>query len=281
MAGFFSKLISRFTRAKIDWEELEESLVAGDLGIRLSMQIVEELQARGRKIEPEEIVDACKRHIVEIMGEDPAPLEPFADRPHVVMLVGVNGVGKTTSAAKLARHLQRSGHSVMLAAADTFRAAAIEQLQVWAERLGVPITAGQYKADPSSICYDAYNAAASRGIQFLICDTAGRLHTRHNLMEELRKTTRVLQRLDSTAPHTTLLVVDATTGSNAVAQAKQFAAAVDVGGLVVTKLDGSGKGGVVVAIRSELGLPPAFIGTGEGIDDFEPFQVDRFVNQLL
>jgi len=208
-------------------------------------------------------------------------LRPLPNRPKVILMVGVNGTGKTTSTAKLANLLKQDRHSVMLAAADTFRAAAIEQLQIWADRLQVPVVTSEYNADPAALCYDAYAAANKRNIEFLICDTAGRLHTKHNLMQELGKVVRTLQKQDEQAPHECLLVVDATTGSNALVQAREFKQAIGLTGLVVTKLDGSGKGGIVIAIQNELGIPPRFIGTGEKLADFQYFNKDEFVSKLL
>jgi fused signal recognition particle receptor len=207
---------------------------------------------------------------------------PDGGNPGVVLITGVNGTGKTTSTAKLAHLLKRQGHRVLLVAADTFRAAAIEQLEVWAQRVNVPIVKTHYKADPAAVCYEAYENAARNGIDYLLCDTAGRLHTRHNLMEELSKIRRVLGRKDATAPHETLLVVDATTGANAVAQAREFQRTLGgLTGLIVTKLDGSGKGGVVISIQKELGVPARFIGTGERIDDFAAFDARQFVENIL
>jgi fused signal recognition particle receptor len=199
----------------------------------------------------------------------------------VILLLGVNGTGKTTSTAKLARYFQKDGHGVLLAAADTFRAAAIEQLGVWAERLGVEMIRGQYNSDPAALCYEAYQAATKRSIQFLLCDTAGRMHTKTNLMAELQKVKRTLGKQDPDAPHETLLVVDATTGGNALSQAREFQSAIGLTGLIVTKLDGSGKGGIVVAIQDELGIPTRFVGTGEKIDDFAPFDAREFIANML
>src|SRR5262249_24603686 len=189
--------------------------------------------------------------------------------------------GKTTSTAKLAHYFKRNRHSVLLAAADTFRAAAIEQLGIWAERINVEMIRGQYNADPAALCYEAYEAADSRRIEFLICDTAGRLHTKGNLMAELSKVKRSLGKRDQDAPQETLLVVDATTGSNALAQAREFHQAVGLTGLIVTKLDGSGKGGVVISIQNELGIPTRFVGTGEKLDDFAPFDSREFIGQMV
>jgi fused signal recognition particle receptor len=281
VAGFFKKLIQRFTNPEIDWDDLEHQLIAGDLGAKLALRIVEELRAKQKTLHGADIVEVTKAHIKAILPAVVTPLEPFADRPKVILVVGVNGTGKTTSTAKLASLLKRRGRSLVLAAADTFRAAAVEQLEVWAQRVDVPLVKGAPNADPGAVCYDAYQSAAKKKADFLLCDTAGRLHTRHNLMEELRKVQRVVAKADATAPHEVLLVVDATTGSNALQQAREFHKAAPLTGLIVTKLDGSGKGGIIVAIQQELGIPTRFVGTGEGIDDFKPFVADEFLDQLL
>lgn len=280
MAGFFRKLLDRFRKEKIDWDDLEEQLIAGDIGIATTMEIVDSLQQRGR-IDADDVVEVTRARILELLPEDNPPLTPPADGPLVVLVAGVNGTGKTTSTAKLAHWLQQQGTGVTLAAADTFRAAAIEQLEEWAGRIGVPLVKGAYKADPSSVCHDAYDAARARGSGVLLCDTAGRLHTRHNLMEELGKIRRVLARKHPDAPHERLLVIDATTGGNALQQAREFHKALDLTGLIITKLDGSGKGGIAVAIARELGIPPRFIGTGEKLGDIEPFDRRRYVETLL
>src|SRR5262249_17240254 len=217
---------------------------------------------------------------------NPAPIRRATGESTVILMVGVNGTGKTTSTAKLARYLQGTGGSpeppaVMLAAADTFRAAAIEQLDIWAKRLCVEIVRGQHGADPAALCYEAYEAAAMRDIDFLICDTAGRQHTKANLMAELQKIKRTLGKLDAAAPHEILLVVDATTGSNALSQAREFNNALGLTGLIVTKLDGSGKGGIVVAIQDELGIPTRFVGTGEKLGDFALFDRKTYIGNLV
>jgi len=283
MAGFFKKLINKITnKAEIDWDELEADLISADLGARLSMTIIDELQTLGRKISAEDVINTTKKHIASILPDDIGPITPRADgKPHVILMVGVNGTGKTTSTAKLAHHLKSQGHSVMVAAADTFRAAAVEQLQVWADRLDIPITKGAPNADPSSVCYTAHQASINQGIDFLICDTAGRLHTRHNLMEELSKIERTIGKQDDTAPHTKLIVADATTGSNALQQAKEFNKAIELDGLVVTKLDGSGKGGIIVSIYQELGIPARFIGLGEEPDQFRLFNKEQFSQEIM
>jgi fused signal recognition particle receptor len=283
MAGFFKSLFNKIAnRAEIDWDELEADLISADLGIHTSTKIIDELRDLGREISADDVVDATRRHIAKMLPEDfPAPTPRTDGKPFVILVVGVNGTGKTTSSAKLARWLQSRGHSVLLAAADTFRAAAVEQLQRWGDRLGIPVVAGNPNADPSSVCFNAHQKAIANGTQFLICDTAGRIHTRHNLMEELGKIRRTIAKQDDSAPHLTLLVVDATTGSNALQQAKEFHKACPLDGLIVTKLDGSGKGGIAVTIHSQLGIPPRFIGTGEEPEAFAIFEKASFVREVL
>jgi len=281
--GLFSSILKRFSNREIDWDELEEMLIGADLGAPLALSLVDELQDMGRTLRSEEVVQQCRQRLEEVLANaSPASWRPLEDGgPRVILVAGVNGTGKTTSIGKLAHFLHGQGHSVMLAAADTFRAAAIEQLELWAERIDVPLVKTHYQGDPSAVCYDAYEAAANRQIDFLICDTAGRLHTRSNLMEELKKILRTLGRQDPEAPHDRLLVVDATTGSNALAQAKEFHAALDLTGLIVTKLDGSGKGGMIVAIQDQLGVPTRFVGTGERKEDFHPFEPSTYLDSLL
>lgn len=279
--GFFKSLVQKFTGRPVDWDELEESLIRSDLGVSMSMRILGELQKRTEKMTAETVVTVAREEILKVLPRDNLMLRPFASKPKVILVVGVNGTGKTTSCAKLAHFLQQKGHSVLLAAADTFRAAAIEQLAVWADRLGCEIVKGQYNGDPAAVCHDAYQAAEARNVEFLICDTAGRLHTKVNLMGELSKVRRALQKHDPTAPHECLLVVDATTGSNALAQTKEFKEAAGLTGIIVTKLDGSGKGGVVVAIQNELAVPTRFIGTGEKLGDLAFFESRQFVEQML
>jgi len=228
-----------------------------------------------------DVVKVVRGEIARILPRNPAAIRPLTGKPKVILLLGVNGTGKTTSTAKLAHYLQQDRHRVLLAAADTFRAAAIEQLGIWAERLGIEMICGQYSADPAALCYEAYQAAVKREIQFLICDTAGRMHTKTNLMAELKKVKRTLGKQDQDAPHETLLVVDATTGGNALSQAREFQSSIGLTGLIVTKLDGSGKGGIVVAIQDELGIPTRFVGTGEKIDDFAPFDGREFVAKMF
>lgn len=281
MAGFFKKILSKFSKDKIDWDDLEESLITGDLGVKLSMQIIDNLQDKKKSINPDDIISACKEEIRKILPPDTNPLSSKTDSTKVILVVGVNGTGKTTSSAKLANHLKNGGANVMLAAADTFRAAAIEQLEVWGKRIDVPVIKGDYQSDPSSVCYDAHSKSINSGVDYLICDTAGRLHTRHNLMEELKKICRTLSKNDDSAPHEVFLVVDATTGSNALSQAKEFNKATKLTGLIVTKMDGSGKGGVVASIANELGIPTKFIGLGEEVDDFKSFKADEYLDEIL
>ncbi len=279
--GFFKSLVQKFTGRPVDWDELEEALIRSDLGVPMTTRILTALQGREDKLTAESIVLVAREEILKVLPRDNLMLRPLASKPKVVLVVGVNGTGKTTSTAKLAYFLKQKGHSVMLAAADTFRAAAIEQLGVWAERIGCDIIQGQYNADPAAICHDAYQAADKRNIEFLICDTAGRLHTKSNLMGELNKIKRALQKLDPAAPHESFLVVDATTGSNALQQTREFHQAADLTGVIVTKLDGSGKGGVVVAIQNEVKIPTRFIGTGEKLQDLAFFESRVFVDQML
>lgn len=282
MAGFFKNLLSKFSRSpKIDWDELEAELVTSDIGIKRAMSIVDQLRDM-KGVDAENITSSTKEVIRRVFPTSaPALPSPPIGRPLVIIVVGVNGTGKTTSAAKLAHLLQKQGKSVLLAAADTFRAAAVEQLQSWAEKLNIPMYKGNVNQDPASVCYEAHAKALREGTQYLICDTAGRLHTRHNLMEELSKIRRTLAKQDETAPHYTLLVVDATTGANALAQAKEFHKATPLDSVIITKMDGSGKGGIAVAIMDEMNIAPAYLGTGEGADDFEPFDRDRYVDSLL
>jgi len=281
MAGFFKSLLQRFTKPDIDWDDLEAALIAGDLGPKLSLQIVDDLKDQGRKLHGVDIVQVTREHVRKILPEAVNPLTKLEGKPKVVLVIGVNGTGKTTSTAKLANLLHKSGHKVVLAAADTFRAAAVEQLEVWSQRLNIPMVKGPPNGDPASVCFEAYDLACKNGADFLLCDTAGRLHNKHNLMEELKKIHRILGRKDSSSPHEVLLVVDATTGSNALQQAREFNKIIPITGVIVTKLDGSGKGGVLVAIQQELKVPTRYIGLGEKVEEFQLFDSKRFVEELL
>ena len=265
------------------YEEIEETLIMGDLGIQPTMSIVEDLRAKVKEQhikEPEECKELLISSIKQQMDLGENAYE-FEHRKSVVLVIGVNGVGKTTSVGKLAGQLKDSGHKVILAAADTFRAAAIEQLTEWAGRAGVDIIAQQEGSDPAAVIYDAVAAAKSRKADVLICDTAGRLHNKKNLMEELKKINRIIDKEYPDAYRETLVVLDGTTGQNALAQARQFMDVADITGIILTKLDGTAKGGIAVAIQSELGLPVKYIGIGEQIDDLQKFNADDFVNALF
>ncbi len=282
MASFFTRLVDKFLgEPQIDWDELEADLISADIGAKRVIPLIEELRERDEQ-DACDIVDYIKSQLrAAFPAELPRLPQPAAGRPCVIMMVGVNGAGKTTSCAKLAHRLQKAGHSVLLAAADTFRAAAVEQLESWATRLGIPLYKGRPNQDPASVCYEAHSLALRQGVDYLICDTAGRLHTRHNLMEELAKVRRSIAKQDAAAPHACYIVVDATTGGNALMQAREFHKACPLDAVIVTKLDGSGKGGVAVAIQDELHISPVFLGTGEGKDDFRPFAADEYVDTLL
>jgi len=281
--NFLQSLAQQFTGKPIDWDELEEALIRADLGVSMTMRIIKTLQEREAwaLLGIGDVIKAVREEIARILPLRPTPIRRANGKPTVILIVGVNGTGKTTSTAKLAHYLQKHRHTVLLAAADTFRAAAIEQLDVWAKRLGVEMIRGQYGADPAALCYDAYQSAAKNKIDFLLCDTAGRQHTKTNLMAELQKVKHTLGKLDSDAPHETLLVVDATTGGNALNQAREFHSVLTLTGLIVTKLDGTGKGGIVVAIQDEVGIPTRFVGTGERLDDFALFNRDTYIDNLL
>ena len=281
--NFLESLAKQFSGKPIDWDELEEALIRADLGVPMTMRIIKTLQEREAwaLLGIGDVIKAVREEIARILPRDSPPIRPATGKPTVILIVGVNGTGKTTSTAKLARNLTHAGRSVMLAAADTFRAAAIEQLDIWAKRLGVEIVRSQHGADPAALCYEAYQAAVKQEIDFLLCDTAGRQHTKANLMAELQKIKRTLGKLDADTPQETLLVVDASTGSNALSQAREFHNALGLTGLIVTKLDGSGKGGIVVTIQDELGIPTRFVGSGEKLDDFAPFDRKRYIENLL
>ncbi len=265
------------------YEEIEETLIMGDLGIQTTMSIVEDLRAKVKEQhikEPSEckalLMDSMKKQMD--LGEN---AYEFEHRKSVVLVIGVNGVGKTTSVGKLAGQLKDSGRKVILAAADTFRAAAIEQLTEWANRAGVEIISQQEGSDPAAVVFDAVAAAKSRNADVLICDTAGRLPNKKNLLEELKKIYRIIEKEYPDAYRETLVVLDGTTGQNALAQARQFMEVAEVTGIILTKLDGTAKGGIAVAIQSELGIPVKYIGIGEQIDDLQKFDADQFINALF
>ena len=300
--GFFKRLVEGLTKTRnnivsgidsifsgfsaIDedfYEEIEEILIMGDLGINATTAIIEDLK---QKVKEQHIKEpsACKQHLIDSIKAQMNVGETayeFENRQSVVLVIGVNGVGKTTSIGKLAGKLKDQGKKVILAAADTFRAAAGEQLTEWAHRAGVEIISGQEGSDPAAVVYDAIQASKARHADVLLCDTAGRLHNKKNLMAELGKINRVIDREYPEAYRETLVVLDGTTGQNALAQARQFSEIADITGIILTKLDGTAKGGIAVAIHSELGIPVKYIGVGESIDDLQKFDADEFVNALF
>ncbi len=264
------------------WEELEELLIQADVGVETTLALMERLRRRARDeaiLQADRLRNALNEELRALLP-NPPPLN-LGGRPlDVVLIVGVNGSGKTTSIAKLGYRYRREGRKVLLAAADTFRAAAMDQLRIWGERAGCPVISGPEGGDPGAVVYDALQAARSRGMDMVIVDTAGRLHTRYNLMEELKKVRRVAARSVEGAPHETLLVLDATTGQNALSQARHFLEAVEVTGVILAKLDSTARGGMVFAIARELKLPVRFVGTGEGLEDLAPFDPDTFIRGL-
>ncbi|UZJ43515.1 signal recognition particle-docking protein FtsY [Marinimicrobium sp. C6131] len=266
-------------------EEIESQLLVADVGYEATTDIIDSLTdrvARKQLNDPESLFKALREQLSELLAPVESPLVIDSSRtPYVILVVGVNGVGKTTTIGKLAKHLQNQDKKVMLAAGDTFRAAAVEQLQVWGERNNVPVIAQHTGADSASVVFDALQAAKARGTDVLIADTAGRLHNKSHLMDELAKVKRVMAKIDETAPHEVLLVLDAGTGQNAVSQAREFIQSAGVTGLVLTKLDGTAKGGVIFALSKEFNLPVRFIGVGEGVDDLQPFAAEPFVNALF
>lgn len=284
--GLIGRVEDVFKGRKIDdqtIDEFEEILITSDMGMPATMQIIDDLRAQvkeGKIRDYAQIRAFLKDEMLAILGL-PQPFALYQERPFVVLTVGVNGVGKTTTIGKLASRLINEGHGVVLAASDTFRAAAIEQLEIWAERSGAQIVRHQSGSDPAAVAFDAVEAAKARGLDVVIVDTAGRLHTKMPLMEELKKVKRVIQKAMPGAPHETLLVVDATTGQNALRQAKMFNDAIGVTGIALTKLDGTAKGGIVFAIKKELNIPVRLIGVGEGVDDLRDFVPQEFVEALI
>ena len=302
MAGFFSKLKEGLSKTRnnivrgidsvfsgfssIDddfYEELEEILIMGDIGVNATSDILERLKAQVKENHIKEPAE-CKELLIESIKEQMAVTDTayeFEHKPSIVLIIGVNGVGKTTSVGKLAGLLKSQGRKVLIAAADTYRAAACEQLTEWANRAGVDIITGAQGADPSSVIYDAVNAAKARRTDVLLCDTAGRLHNKKNLMEELKKMNRIIDREYPEIHRENLIVLDGTTGQNALNQAREFGEVADLTGIILTKMDGTSKGGIAVAIQSELNIPVKYIGVGEKLDDLQKFDSEQFVNALF
>ena len=302
MAGFFKKLISGLTKtrdnvvsglnsifhgfSKIDddfYEELEEMLIMGDIGVATTEKIINDLKAKVRELKIKEPLE-CKQLLIDSIKEQMNLGEnayEYENRKSVLLVIGVNGVGKTTSIGKIAAGLKSQGKKVILAAADTFRAAAIEQLTEWADRAGVDIIAQHEGSDPGAVIYDAIQASKARNADVLICDTAGRLHNKKNLMDELKKIDRIIEKEYPDAYRENLIVLDGTTGQNALSQLKEFREVADISGIILTKMDGTAKGGIAVAIQSEYGVPVKYIGVGEHIDDLQKFDSDEFVNALF
>lgn len=303
MASIFDKIKQGFSRTreqvfdrinhainakkKIDedlLEEIEEILISGDVGVETTLEIIENVKQRVRKEkyeESHELFRILREEVAAIFPEKHFREDTLSARPYVILVIGVNGTGKTTTIGKLASRFSRQGKKVLLAAGDTFRAAAIEQLEIWAQRANIDIVKHQFGADPGAVAFDAIQAGRSRQADVVIIDTAGRLHTKVNLMEELKKVQRVIQKVDPGAPHLNLLVLDGTTGQNALNQARQFIDAVGVDGIVLTKLDGTAKGGAVIGIAHQLKLPVEYIGVGEGIDDLQPFDPQLYAESLF
>lgn len=302
--GFFSRLKSSLTKTRDQLgtgvgrlllgkkeisaeliEELEALLISSDLGINTTQQVLENLTSsleRKKLVDGDAVYSSLKVQLKSLLDKNNVPLcAPNNGNPLVILMVGINGAGKTTTIGKLAKQFQAEGKRVMLAAGDTFRAAAVEQLQVWGERNDITVIAQHTGADSASVIFDAFQAAKARNVDVLIADTAGRLHTQSHLMNELKKVKRVLQKIDPQAPHETMLVLDASIGQNALVQAKQFHEAVELTGITMTKLDGTAKGGILFAIASELNIPFRYIGIGEGINDLRPFDAEQFVSALF
>ncbi len=282
LATEIKRIITRAPRLDAEsLEELEAALISTDIGIDTALKIIELTKQAAKQSAQVDVFAIARNEIEKELGAAPPALAKAAQPPTVILLAGVNGTGKTTSAAKLAHLLKGQGSTVLLAACDTFRAAAIEQLKIWSHRVGCDVIAGQYGADSAAIAYDALEAAINRKADYLIIDTAGRLHTKKNLMEEMKKMRRSLQKKVPAAPHEVLLVLDSTTGTNALNQAREFHQALGVTGLIVAKLDGTAKGGIVVAIARELKIPVKFIGLGEQVDDLQPFDPQQFADALF
>jgi len=287
LKGFFKKISQVFTAVTLDEDfiaELEETLVLSDVAMATTEKLIESLRQQVKKERPETVEQAkelFKREIARVLGAAPAPLKFSAQPPTVWLILGVNGTGKTTSIGKVANLMKQQGHNPLLVAADTFRAAAIDQLQIWGERVGAPVIAHRPGADPAAVVFDAVQAARARGHDLVLVDTAGRLHTKHNLMAELEKVSRVVERETGRKPEESLLVLDATTGQNGLAQASAFTQSVPLTGIVLTKLDGTAKGGIVITIADQLHLPVKLVGTGEKIGDLAVFDPREYVEALM
>ena len=292
--SFFNKLARTIVgKSKVDSEvldDLEEALIKSDVGVDTTLKIIDKIEARvarDKVVGVEELNSVLKEEIVNLLEENNSvdnfdfSIPKHSDGPHIIMVVGVNGVGKTTTIGKLAYQYKQAGHKVMLGASDTFRAAAVDQLIIWAERAGVPIVHQGMGADPASVAYDALPSAKAQKADVVIIDTAGRLHNKVNLMNELGKIKRVMDKVIPSAPHEVMLVLDGSTGQNAYEQAKQFSATTDITALAITKLDGTAKGGVVIGISDQMKIPVKYIGVGEGVDDLQPFNRVEFVNSLF
>jgi len=283
----FGKALDIISRRKIDdetLEEIEEVLITGDVGVGTAMKIIDDVKEKIKEdgeISEENFINILKNEIVDIISLDKTEENIISAKPYVIMIVGVNGTGKTTTIGKLAYRYRQENKKVLLAAADTFRAAAVEQLEIWKKRAGTDIIKNVQGTDPASVAYDSLQAAISRDIDVLIIDTAGRLHTKSNLMNELKKIKRVLKKLMPDAPHETLLILDANTGQNAISQAKVFMNSIEIDGIILTKLDGTAKGGVVISIVNQLNIPIKYIGIGEKIEDIEPFNPQKFTEALI
>lgn len=281
LATSLAGLLSGTRVDEIELDDIEDQLVLSDVGVVAAGKLIQRLrEAQPRRNEPGTLIDALRDEMLRILQPCATPLR-FEQQPYVIAVVGVNGVGKTTTIAKMAHRFQEQGHRVLLAAADTFRAAAIEQLQVWGKRLSIPVVAHQHGGDPAAVAHDAYQSAKARDADILLIDTAGRQHTQGELMGQLHKVMRVLGKLEPGSPHEVLQVLDAGTGQNALAQLRAFTDAVGVNSICLTKLDGTAKGGILFAIAAEFGLPVRFLGVGEGIDDLQPFDAAQFVDAIL
>ncbi len=289
--SWFARVTQIVQRSRLDealWEDMEELLISSDVGVATTTQIIEKVREEAKYLritDASEAIDLLKQEMVFLMSVGGSNIHsgqpPASGGPMVILAMGVNGVGKTTSVAKMAHYFKEQGSRVILAASDTFRAAAIDQLQAWGQRVGVDVIAHNPGGDPAAIAYDALEAARARDANVVLVDTAGRLHTKLNLMEEMKKISRVLSRLDPEAPHETLLILDATTGQNGLAQARSFTEAMGCTGVFLSKLDGTARGGIVIAIVQELGVPVLFIGTGEAVEDMAPFDPGEFVEELF